>query len=222
MAFVNACNTRLRSGVPSRQSVCACAAAGGREAVQEGSSGSTSSPSFSSGVSTVKNAAARRALWKEVGLLRVSLTAAVREERYGEAARLRDLIEDLSLKDEYVRTQRALDAAVAAERYGDAAKLRDLLTELSPPPDGKHEEKVMKTEEKDMGKREMFSECTTDGITVRVESYYMKEQSKPEVGRLLFGYRVRIRNDSTHTVQLVGRVWRIRPEGESESNVRGK
>jgi ApaG protein len=50
---------------------------------------------------------------------------------------------------------------------------------------------------------------TTRGITVRVASFYLEEQSAPEQRRFVWAYRVTIANESAETVQLLRRTWRI-------------
>ncbi len=155
----------------------------------------------------------RAALWREVDSLRRSMEHAVTAERYIDAARLRDEIEELTLRDEWIRARRKLDSALEQERYADAAHWRDTLAKLEPPPsisDAKDKEKARST----------FSETTTHGITVQVESYYMPEQSKPPFG-YLFGYKVKIINNSIHTVQLVSRRWTISSNGNIDHNVSG-
>jgi ApaG protein len=54
----------------------------------------------------------------------------------------------------------------------------------------------------------MYRECTRS-IQISVEPFYVDEQSSPEHGRFVFGYRVQIDNQSAETVQLVSRHWRI-------------
>lgn len=153
--------------------------------------------------------AQRAALWKEVNVLRASLERAVTAERFSDAARLRDAIETLSLTDEWVRARRELDDAVAEQRFGDAAKLRDELARLDPPPSaGAAAERT-------------WSETTTHGVYVRVDAYYMREQSRHSDRHFLFGYKVRIENQSRHTCQLVSRSWTVSTAGNPESHVRG-
>lgn len=156
-------------------------------------------------------ASSRAALWRAVSALRGRLDAAVASERFTDAAALRDEIEALSLTDEYVVAERALRAAVTDERFRDAARLRDELALLDPPPDRLASP----------GAGPSWSETTTDGIKVRVESYYMPEQSRPAAGQFLFGYRVHIKNEGLHTCQLVARRWTVAAEGKQEEEVRG-
>jgi ApaG protein len=54
----------------------------------------------------------------------------------------------------------------------------------------------------------MYTE-TTRSIQIDVEPFYLAEQSEPDKERWVFGYRVRIENHGTETVQLLTRHWRI-------------
>ena len=49
----------------------------------------------------------------------------------------------------------------------------------------------------------------TRHIRVTVRSFYLEDQSKPEDGRYVWGYRVRIENDGRESVQLLRRTWHI-------------
>ena len=51
--------------------------------------------------------------------------------------------------------------------------------------------------------------ATTAGIRVDVRVYYLEEQSRPEDGRFVWAYQVRIHNGTSTTVQLLRRSWRI-------------
>jgi ApaG protein len=50
---------------------------------------------------------------------------------------------------------------------------------------------------------------TTRGIRVSVRSFYLEDQSKPEDGRYVWAYRVRIENNGDEQVQLLRRTWKI-------------
>ena len=50
---------------------------------------------------------------------------------------------------------------------------------------------------------------TTRGVRVSVRSFYLEDQSKPEEGRFVWAYRVRIENQGVEPVQLLRRTWRI-------------
>lgn len=65
------------------------------------------------------------------------------------------------------------------------------------------------------------SETTTHGITVRVRSRYVPEQSDPDQGTWLFAYTVVISNASEHVVQLVSRHWIITDANGHVEEVRG-
>ena len=54
----------------------------------------------------------------------------------------------------------------------------------------------------------MYSE-TTRSIRIAVEPFYVAEQSAPDTGRYVFGYRVTIENKGPEPVQLLARHWRI-------------
>jgi ApaG protein len=49
----------------------------------------------------------------------------------------------------------------------------------------------------------------TRDIEVRVASFYLEDQSEPDIGRYVWAYRVTIQNNGTQTVQLISRSWRI-------------
>ena len=66
----------------------------------------------------------------------------------------------------------------------------------------------------------MYQECTRL-IQISVEPFYVDEQSSPEQGRFVFGYRVQIDNQGTETVQLVSRHWRITDSLGRTMEVRG-
>lgn len=58
------------------------------------------------------------------------------------------------------------------------------------------------------GPESMYQE-RTGSIEVTVEPFYIEEESAPEQGRYVFGYRIEIVNDGRETVQLLDRHWRI-------------
>jgi ApaG protein len=65
------------------------------------------------------------------------------------------------------------------------------------------------------------SEAVTDDIRVEVRSRYLAEHSDPDSGRWVFGYAVRITNESERTVKLLSRHWLI-TDGEGKiEEVRG-
>lgn len=52
-------------------------------------------------------------------------------------------------------------------------------------------------------------EKTTRAVCVSVRSFYLEDQSRPEEGRFVWAYRVKIENRGTETVQLLRRTWHI-------------
>ena len=54
----------------------------------------------------------------------------------------------------------------------------------------------------------MYQERTRS-IEISVEPFYLDEHSAPEESRFVFGYRIRITNGGTETVQLLNRHWQI-------------
>ncbi len=49
----------------------------------------------------------------------------------------------------------------------------------------------------------------THDIEVTVEPFYLEDQSEPDAGRFVWGYRINITNWSDHRVQLRERYWKI-------------
>lgn len=123
----------------------------------------------------------------------------MRLERYGDAARLRDRIVQLRATDEFVRVECEMQCAVAEERFLDAARLRDALRVLTPPPPPPS-----------------LAAVAGRGVDVEVSCWHMREFDESVGGevRRLFGYRVRIRNGGDGAVQVVGRRWEVRGEGD--------
>lgn len=66
----------------------------------------------------------------------------------------------------------------------------------------------------------MYQECTRS-IRISVEPFYVDEQSSPDQGRFVFGYRVQIDNQGAETVQLISRHWRITDSLGRTMEVRG-
>lgn len=54
-----------------------------------------------------------------------------------------------------------------------------------------------------------MSDATTQGVRVGATAFYLPEESDPQIGRFVFGYRVVIVNQSQETVQLISRHWII-------------
>ncbi|MEW5703790.1 MAG: Co2+/Mg2+ efflux protein ApaG [Pseudomonadota bacterium] len=66
----------------------------------------------------------------------------------------------------------------------------------------------------------MYTE-TTRSIEVTVEPIYLEDQSDPESAHFVWAYRVRIKNRSSETVQLLNRYWRITDAQGRVQEVRG-
>lgn len=49
----------------------------------------------------------------------------------------------------------------------------------------------------------------TKGVEVAVTTKYMQDYSSPEQMHFVFGYKVKITNNSPHTIQLMNRAWEI-------------
>ena len=52
-------------------------------------------------------------------------------------------------------------------------------------------------------------QAQTRSVVVSVEPFYVEDQSSPEQGLYVFGYRVRLENRGLDTVRLLRRHWRI-------------
>ncbi|MFZ5834806.1 MAG: Co2+/Mg2+ efflux protein ApaG [Pseudomonadota bacterium] len=65
-------------------------------------------------------------------------------------------------------------------------------------------------------------ETVTRDIRVAVEPKFLDDQSEPAQGRYVWAYRVTIRNDSSTTVQLRSRYWRITDAAGRIQEVRGE
>jgi ApaG protein len=61
----------------------------------------------------------------------------------------------------------------------------------------------------------------TEGIKVIVEVTYQAEFSSPHQHHYVFTYKVKIENNSAHTVQLMRRKWEIYDSGEAMKIVEG-
>lgn len=59
------------------------------------------------------------------------------------------------------------------------------------------------------------SECVTRGVRVRVSPVYMPDHSQPNNNKFVFGYRIRITNESDVRVKLLSRHWII-VDGDGE------
>eukprot|EP00878_Enallax_costatus_P028939 GHUV01031306.1.p1 GENE.GHUV01031306.1~~GHUV01031306.1.p1 ORF type:complete len:195 (+),score=34.10 GHUV01031306.1:135-719(+) len=137
---------------------------------------------------------------QEKRTLEAALKEAVAAEDYASAARIKEQLHLLDLQDPLVGLRMALDKAVAEERYQDAARLRDQIKEI---------EDLNKPQPPDMSGLTTSSDTVTEGVRVKVQSYYVPYQSRPEMGQFFFAYSVQITNESSKTVQLNSRHWVI-------------
>ncbi|XRB19975.1 ApaG protein [Pseudoscourfieldia marina] len=133
------------------------------------------------------------------------MDSSVSDEKFEEAAKYRDLIDEAERLDPILGRERELERAVREERYVDAAKLRDALAELRPPPP----------------KPVTESDSVANGVRVRVKSFYVPERSSPERGQYFFAYRVAIKNSSDASVQVRSRRWVIVDDTGHREEVRG-
>jgi ApaG protein len=62
----------------------------------------------------------------------------------------------------------------------------------------------------------------TQGVEVSVESFFLEEQSDVEKNVYAFAYRVRLKNRSDRTVQLISRHWIITDSSGKVSHVKGE
>ena len=65
-------------------------------------------------------------------------------------------------------------------------------------------------------------EASTRDILVRVRAYFLDDQSEPEIGRVVWAYRVAVENHGSETVQLVRRTWRITDGAGRTQHVHGE
>lgn len=64
--------------------------------------------------------------------------------------------------------------------------------------------------------------CTTRDIEVEVEPFFLPDRSDPDESHFVWGYRVRIVNNSPMRVQLLERYWRITDGLGRVEEVRGE
>ena len=64
-------------------------------------------------------------------------------------------------------------------------------------------------------------EAITRGVRVRVTPTYIAEQSEPDEDYFFWAYQIEISNESTSTVQLKSRYWRITDARGHTEEVRG-
>ena len=66
-----------------------------------------------------------------------------------------------------------------------------------------------------------MEEAVTEGVQVQVESFYLDSHSIPEEDLYVFAYRIRLKNLSQRTVQLLWRHWIITDSNGDINEVRG-
>ena len=67
-----------------------------------------------------------------------------------------------------------------------------------------------------------MEESITEGVRVNVEAIYMETHSYPENNRYVFAYRIRLKNFSQRTVQLLRRHWIITDSNGETNEVHGE
>lgn len=63
--------------------------------------------------------------------------------------------------------------------------------------------------------------CTTNGIEIVVEPFYLSDRSEPEANHYVWAYRITISNNSDGFVQLMSRYWHITDSDGNVEEVRG-
>ncbi|GLC35951.1 hypothetical protein PLESTB_000522600 [Pleodorina starrii] len=110
------------------ESSCARAAPspkGERERVNAGDLGQGAASSRSSWEEWLKHFDAMDELAEDAAHYQVEMNSAVRQERYGDAARHKRKLQEIQSADTVAAVQRQLQEALASEQYGAAAELRD-------------------------------------------------------------------------------------------------
>jgi ApaG protein len=67
-----------------------------------------------------------------------------------------------------------------------------------------------------------MEEAITEGVQVQVEVFYLETYSSPEEDHYVFAYRIRLKNLSQMTVQLLRRHWIISDSNGETNEVRGE
>ncbi len=62
----------------------------------------------------------------------------------------------------------------------------------------------------------------TEGVEVTVSSSYLQDFSSPEQGHFVFGYKIKITNNSIYTIQLLNRFWDIFDSGGQAREIEGE
>jgi len=63
---------------------------------------------------------------------------------------------------------------------------------------------------------------TTNGVTIRVMTKYLAQQSRPEDQQFNYGYHVTITNERSEPVKLISRFWKIKSAGAPTKVVEGE
>jgi ApaG protein len=151
------------------------------------------------------------------------LDQAVAEQRFLDAATLRDELAQLSPPPSLV----ASSSTKSSSRMPKSSRSKPGVAASSAP--APSTSAVGLTTDSSSGVRAAdaptSTECVTDGIVVAVGSFHMPEHDCRTPGeamiRYTFGYRVRITNTTSSTVQLIARHWVIENASGPESEVRG-
>jgi len=67
-----------------------------------------------------------------------------------------------------------------------------------------------------------MEESITEGVHVKVESFYVDLNSKPEDDIFVFAYQVKLKNISQRTIKLLRRHWIITDSNGEIKNVKGE
>ena len=67
-----------------------------------------------------------------------------------------------------------------------------------------------------------MEDTVTEGVQVQVESFYIDSHSIPEEDLYVFAYRIRLKNLSQRTVQLLRRHWIITDSNGKTEEVKGE
>ena len=67
-----------------------------------------------------------------------------------------------------------------------------------------------------------MEEAITEGVQVQAEAFYLEMHSLPEEERYVFAYRIRLKNLSQRTVQLLRRHWIITDSNGEINEVHGE
>ncbi|KAL3143751.1 hypothetical protein ABBQ32_003583 [Trebouxia sp. C0010 RCD-2024] len=101
-----------------------------------------------------------------------------------------------------------MEQYVAEDKFEEAAAVRDQLRAV-----------VQKNIEE--AQKRTSSDAVTEGVRVRVKSYFVPNQSYPDQKQFFFAYSVTISNEGSDTVQLLNRHWVICNAEGQKQEVRG-